>query len=81
MTRKWNTDDMTGQDGRTFVVTGANSGIGFEAARGLIDRGAHVVLAVRDLHRRELAAARLGGPGSRRRDQRRPLPPASPKAL
>ena len=50
--------------GRTFVVTGASSGIGFEAARGLVGRGAHVVLAVRDTVKGEQAAARLAGPGS-----------------
>jgi NAD(P)-dependent dehydrogenase (short-subunit alcohol dehydrogenase family) len=45
-------------------VTGANSGIGLEAARDLVGRGAHVVLAVRDKGKGEDAAARLAGPGS-----------------
>lgn len=50
--------------GRTYVVTGANSGIGFEVARNLVARSAHVVLAVRDVGRGEQAAALLPGPGS-----------------
>src|SRR5881628_3262549 len=53
--------DLTGS---TVVVTGANSGIGLEAARGLVAAGAHVVLAVRDVAKGERAAAGLTGPGS-----------------
>jgi NAD(P)-dependent dehydrogenase (short-subunit alcohol dehydrogenase family) len=60
----WHPRQLGQQTGRTFVVTGANSGIGFEAARDLVGRGAHVVLAVRDTSRGEAAAARLAGPGS-----------------
>ena len=41
------------------VITGANSGIGFAAARQLADRGYGVVLAVRDTERGAAAAARL----------------------
>ena len=60
----WDARQLGDQTGRTFVVTGANSGIGLEAARGLVGRGAHVVLAVRDTAKGEQAAASLAGPGS-----------------
>ena len=60
----WRPRDLGRQSGRTFVVTGANSGIGLETARALVERGAHVVLAVRDITKGTAAAARLAGPGS-----------------
>ncbi|MEH3155580.1 MAG: oxidoreductase [Gordonia paraffinivorans] len=50
--------DLTG---RTAVITGANSGIGWHTARAFAARGAHTVLAVRDLDRGREAASRLGG--------------------
>lgn len=43
----WTADDVPDQRGRTALITGANSGIGFEAARGLASKGARVVLACR----------------------------------
>jgi len=58
---KWTTEDMRPQDGRTFVVTGANSGIGLEAARALGAAGAHVVVACRDTSKGEHAVAELDG--------------------
>lgn len=51
--------------GRTAIITGANTGLGFECARALLesDPGWHVVLAVRDAQRGADAAARLDCPG------------------
>src|SRR5437660_2362591 len=56
----WTTADIPSQAGRTAVVTGANSGIGFETARVLAQRAAGVVLACRDDERAADAVARIG---------------------
>ncbi|MBM7438645.1 oxidoreductase [Streptomyces sp. HB132] len=54
--------DLPDLTGRTAVVTGANSGIGLVTARALAERGARVVLAVRDPEKGEAAAATMTGP-------------------
>jgi NAD(P)-dependent dehydrogenase (short-subunit alcohol dehydrogenase family) len=57
----WTPADITDQTGRTFVITGANSGIGLGAAKALAAKSAHVVLAVRNTAKGEEAAAQIDG--------------------
>jgi len=53
---KWTTAKIPDQSGRTAIVTGANTGLGLETAKALAAKGAHVVLAVRNLTKGEAAA-------------------------
>jgi len=59
--KKWTAKDMPSLDGKTFVVTGANSGIGLAAATQLSAAGGHVVLAVRDARKGQQALAAMSG--------------------
>jgi NAD(P)-dependent dehydrogenase (short-subunit alcohol dehydrogenase family) len=56
---KWTTADIPDQTGRTAVITGANTGLGYETAAALAAKGAHVVLAVRNLDKGKEAADRI----------------------
>ena len=53
---KWTAEDIPDQSGKVVIVTGANSGIGYEAARALAKKGATVVMACRNLEKGEAAA-------------------------
>ncbi|MGA5083040.1 SDR family NAD(P)-dependent oxidoreductase [Streptomyces pseudogriseolus] len=61
MSEKWDERNIPDQHGRVAIVTGANTGLGFETARMLAERGARVVLAVRDVEKGKQAAARIHG--------------------
>ena len=54
---KWTATDVPDQAGRRAIVTGANSGLGFETALALAAKGAQVTLAVRDTAKGDDAAA------------------------
>ncbi len=56
---KWSEPDVPDLSGRVAVVTGANTGIGYQTAAVLAYRGAHVVLAVRNLEKGNAALSRI----------------------
>jgi NAD(P)-dependent dehydrogenase (short-subunit alcohol dehydrogenase family) len=58
MTR-WTPVDMPDQTGRTVLVTGANSGLGFQTSLELARRGARVLMACRNPGRAEAALGRI----------------------
>ena len=48
-TKNWTADDIPSQQGKTILITGANSGLGLEATKVLSSKGAHVVMTARNL--------------------------------
>ncbi len=59
MSRGFTEDNVPDQSGKTIVVTGANTGLGYEAARALSARGARVLLACRSQQKAEDAIASI----------------------
>src|SRR6478752_7024577 len=55
----WAVEDMPDQTGRTFVVTGANSGLGYETARQVARKGGRVIMTARDQGKGDAAVERL----------------------
>jgi NAD(P)-dependent dehydrogenase (short-subunit alcohol dehydrogenase family) len=58
---KWTAENLPDLTGKTFIVTGATSGLGTATATQLAKVGAHVVLAVRDPAKGNAVAAIIGG--------------------
>jgi len=59
--QKWTSERLPSFEGRTVIVTGATSGLGRVVATRLGAKGAHVVLAVRNVAAGEEVAATIGG--------------------
>lgn len=61
MSANWTERNIPDQHGRVAIVTGGNTGLGLQTARMLAERGAAVVLAVRDIEKGKQAADRIAG--------------------
>jgi NAD(P)-dependent dehydrogenase (short-subunit alcohol dehydrogenase family) len=59
MTRKWTAADIPDLSGKVIIVTGANSGIGYEAAKGFARKGAQTILACRSMDRARKALRQI----------------------
>ncbi|MEE6179277.1 oxidoreductase [Mycobacterium sp. 050134] len=57
----WTAADLPSFDGRTVIITGANSGLGAVTARELAAKGAAIVMAVRNTAKGESAAQQMTG--------------------
>ncbi len=56
---KWTTNNIPDQSGRVVIITGSNSGIGFEAAKALAEKNAEVILAVRNQAKGDTALTQI----------------------
>jgi NAD(P)-dependent dehydrogenase (short-subunit alcohol dehydrogenase family) len=57
--QKWTAEQVPSQNGKIALVTGANSGIGYQSALELARHGAHVLLGARDAAKGQAALERL----------------------
>ncbi|MBN2613096.1 MAG: SDR family NAD(P)-dependent oxidoreductase, partial [Bacteroidales bacterium] len=57
----WTTDNLPLLQGKVILITGANSGLGLEAAKELSKQGAEVVMAVRNAEKGKAALAKITG--------------------
>lgn len=53
--KNWTTENIGNLNGKNIIVTGGNSGLGFEAVKALSNKGAKVILACRNIEKGEQA--------------------------
>ena len=57
--KKWTSKNLNDQTGKTILVTGANTGLGYETSLELAKKGAHVILAGRDENKLQGAVQKI----------------------
>ena len=57
--KKWGYDDIEDQTGKIFIITGANSGLGLSATKGLAAKGATVIMACRNQEKADEASVQI----------------------
>ena len=55
----WSINSIPSQEGRIVLITGANSGLGFNTAQVLLAKGATVILGCRTLEKAEISRQKL----------------------
>jgi NAD(P)-dependent dehydrogenase (short-subunit alcohol dehydrogenase family) len=58
-TKNWGIADISDLTGKIIIVTGGNSGLGFEAVKALSGKGARVVMACRSMQKGEIAKSKI----------------------
>ena len=59
MSENWTVNNIPDQSGKIIIITGANSGIGYESARELVRKGAEVIVASRDPIKADRAISKI----------------------
>ncbi len=56
----WTTENIPDLTGKVIIVTGGNSGLGYESVKAFAEKGAEVILASRSVEKGELAKKEIG---------------------
>ncbi len=59
MREKWTTENIPDLSGKVIIVTGGNSGLGFESVKAFAEKGAEVILACRTIEKGENAKVKI----------------------
>jgi len=59
MEKHWSAKNISSQSGRIAIVSGANSGLGYQTSLALASKGARVIMACRNLEKGELARQQI----------------------
>ena len=58
--QKWTTANIPDLTGKVIIVTGGNSGLGYESVKAFAEKGAEIILACRSVKKGEAAKKEIG---------------------